>query len=154
MSALSREAIVPSPTTITSPLRLVPGGLPGRGNGVEKTSSRSDVGRQGAPAAVRQIMSLPKYVALLSAMLLSAMLGSLLIHTVMAQGAFEVQTVQKEMKVLRDRHEELTQIVAAAEAPVAVERRARQMGMVPAASPVFLRLADKTVLGNPVAAKR
>jgi hypothetical protein len=42
--------------------------------------------------------------------------------------------------------------VQLAEAPLEVERRARALGMVPAAAPVFLRLSDGAVLGEPVPA--
>jgi len=42
--------------------------------------------------------------------------------------------------------------VQQAEAPLEVEKAARTLGMVPAAAPVFLRLSDGKVLGEPVPA--
>lgn len=124
------------------PLRLIPGSLPISLPKVRPVSNP------------RKVMSLPAYVAMLTVVMLSAMLGSLVINTVLTQGAFALQDTTRQAKILRDQHEELTQSVAAAESPVAIEQKARSMGMVPAASPVFLRLADKSVLGEPVAAKR
>lgn len=152
MSAAVRQPAVTA-TSTTAPLRLLPGGLAGRRIRGERPTTIA-AGASVAPATTRKVMPLTVYVAVLSVMMISAMLASLVIHTVLTQGAFEMQQVQKEMKTLRDQHEELTQKVAAAESPVAIEQRARAMGMVPAASPVFLRLADKSVLGDPVAAKR
>lgn len=151
MSAAVRQPAV-APTPDAAPLRLLPGGLAGRRIRGERPTTIA-AGVSVAPAT-RKVMPLTVYVAVLSLMMISAMLASLVIHTVLTQGAFEMQQVQKEMKTLRDQHEDLTQKVAAAESPVAIEKRARAMGMVPAASPVFLRLADKSVLGDPVAAKR
>ena len=152
MSAAVRQPAVTAAST-AAPLRLVPGGLAGRRIRGERPATTA-AGASVAPATTRKVMPLTVYVAVLSLMMISAMLASLVIHTVLTQGAFEMQQVQKEMKSLRDQHEDLTQKVAAAESPVAIEQRARDMGMVPAASPVFLRLADKSVLGDPVAAKR
>ena len=149
MSAALRQPAVSSPVakTLPVPLRLVPGGL-------SAIRARGEAHLAASAARGHKVMPLPVFMIVLTVMMVSSMLASLVIHTVLTQGAFEMQQVQSEMKVLRDQHEALTQSVAAGESPVAIERRARQMGMVPAASPVFLRLADKTVLGNPVAAKK
>lgn len=152
MSAALRQPVASTATT-AAPLRVLPGGAVGRRLRGEQPSTTA-AGVSVAPAVRTKVMPLTVYVAVLSVMMVSAMLVSLVIHTVLTQGAFEMQQVQREMKVLRDQHEDLTQRVAAAESPVAIEQRARAMGMVPAASPVFLRLADKSVLGDPVAAKR
>jgi hypothetical protein len=97
-------------------------------------------------------MPLRAYVVLLTALLVISMIATLFINVVLAQGAFRLQEAQRESRILQERQEELTQKVVAAESPALIERRARKMGMVPAASAVFLRLADNSVIGEPVAA--
>jgi hypothetical protein len=97
-------------------------------------------------------MPLRAYVVLLTGVLLTSMVATLFINVVLAQGAFELQEVQRESRILQERQEELTQKVVAAESPAFIESRARKLGMVPAASAVFLRLADNSVIGEPVAA--
>ena len=46
----------------------------------------------------------------------------------------------------------ISNAVAAGESPDALLTSAQTMGMVPAQSPVFLRLSDRKILGKPVPA--
>jgi hypothetical protein len=150
MSALARSAAPAQlPIPSSAPLRVLPGGAPTINR---ERLTASAAGKSAAPA--RRVMPLRAYVVLLTGVLLTSMVATLFINVVLAQGAFELQEVQRQSRILQERQEELTQKVVAAESPAFIERRARKLGMVPAASAVFLRLADNSVIGEPVAAAR
>ncbi len=74
------------------------------------------------------------------------------LNTSLAQGAFEINALTRVQDNLAVQEQQLLQEVAVAEAPESLQRRADALGMVPVASPVFLRLADGAVLGDPVPA--
>jgi hypothetical protein len=151
MSVLARSAPIAEPKIRTSvPLRVLPGGAPAINRGERPAAPAA--GKSAAPA--RRVMPLRAYVVLLTGVLLTSMVATLFINVVLAQGAFELQEVQRQSRILQERQEELTQKVVASESPAFIERRARKLGMVPAASAVFLRLADNSVIGEPVAAAR
>jgi hypothetical protein len=77
----------------------------------------------------------------------------LVLNTSLAQGAFELSELGKQQRELAVSEQTLLQEVAKAESPESLQRRAQDLGMVPVASPVFLRLADGRVLGVPKAAE-
>lgn len=105
-------------------------------------------------ARVPQRRPAPRHRLLLAcvAVLSLGLLGVLLLNTVVSQGAFRQFDLELELIELSEEEERLARAVQLAEAPVSVERRARALGMVPAGSPVFLRLADGAILGEPVPA--
>ncbi len=83
----------------------------------------------------------------------AGMLGLLVLNTTLAQGAFEIGSLTQVKRDLAVNEQRLLQTVAHAEAPESLQQRADALGMVPAQAPVFLRLADRTVLGRPTPAK-
>ena len=87
-----------------------------------------------------------------TAVLASGFLAVLLLNTIISQGAFRQHELEIELILLAEKEESPGQQVQLAESPLKVERAARKLGMVPAAAPVFLRLSDGTVLGEPVPA--
>lgn len=84
--------------------------------------------------------------------LVGGMVMLLVLNTSLAQGAFEISALNSAQRDLAVQEQKLVQQVAVAEAPEALQERARGLGMVPVASPVFLRLADGKVLGVPTPA--
>jgi hypothetical protein len=110
-------------------------------------SSRAQL-RLVAPLAPLQA-SRGVFVLLLAALLLAGLVGMLLINTSLAQGAFAIGELQRQAADLTQRQQALGEQIAAAAAPVALERRARDLGMVPNRLPVFLRMPDGKVLGEP-----
>jgi len=86
-------------------------------------------------------------------MLVAGMGVLLVLNTSLAQGAFELGSLNSAKSHLAVQEQGLLQQVALAESPEALQHRAEVLGMVPVAAPVFLRLADGAVLGTPVAAK-
>jgi hypothetical protein len=85
--------------------------------------------------------------------LLSLGLGAmLLLNTLLAQGSFALHSLEAQVADLADREQELRQRAAELAAPQRLERRAREMGMVPSSNPAFLRSQDGKVLGVPIPA--
>ncbi len=96
----------------------------------------------------------PRHRILLActAALALGLVAVLLLNTVISQRAFRQHELEIELILLSEHEEALARAVQLAESPVEVERAARKLGMVPAASPVFLRLADGAIMGEPVPA--
>jgi hypothetical protein len=82
----------------------------------------------------------------------SGMIVILVINTALAQGAFTVSELQNQQASLAQEEQLLSQAVAAAAAPDALEKSARAMGMVPSQTPVFLKVPSGKVLGKATAA--
>jgi hypothetical protein len=80
------------------------------------------------------------------------LIGVLLLNTIISQGAFRQHELEVALILTSEEEEALARAVQQAEAPLEVEKRARALGMVPAAAPAFLRLSDGAVLGEPVPA--
>lgn len=74
---------------------------------------------------------------------------SLLLNVATTQGAFEEAALTREVKGIEAAQQAAQQTLAMLASPGNIEARARAMGMVPASSPVFLRLADAKVFGKP-----
>ena len=89
-----------------------------------------------------------------TAALAAGFFAVLLLNTVISQGAFRQHELEIQLILLAEKEEALARAVQQAEAPREVEKAARKLGMVPAAAPVFLRLSDGKVLGEPVPAPR
>jgi hypothetical protein len=83
----------------------------------------------------------------------SGLIGLLLLNTVLAQDAFVLYQFQQQNAALTDQEQQLRQSVAAADAPNSLASRAAALGMVPGGDPLFLRLPDGAVLGDPKAAQ-
>lgn len=140
MSAVTRAALIqpqtqPRLTPPRTPLTVLPGGA---------VDQSTDIARATA--------SRTAFALLMTAIVLGTLLLTLLLNILLASGAFRLLEAQQDARSLAQRSEELTRQVTAAESPASIERAARDLGMVPAASPVFLRLMDGKVLGRPVAA--
>jgi hypothetical protein len=87
-----------------------------------------------------------------TAVLALGLLGVLLLNTIISQGAFRQHELEIDLILTAEQEESLSRAVQQAETPIEVEKKARALGMVPAAAPVFLRLSDGAILGDPVAA--
>ncbi|MGB7980779.1 MAG: hypothetical protein WCF36_08300, partial [Candidatus Nanopelagicales bacterium] len=110
--------------------------------------------RRAARTAARPRLRSPLHRMLLacSAVLGVGLVAVLLLNTVISQGAFRQFDLEVKLILLAEKEEALAATVQQAETPIEVERAARKLGMVPAAAPVFLRLADGKILGEPVPA--
>lgn len=80
-------------------------------------------------------------------LLLSGLLGVLFFNMSLAEGSFTVHELQRTAGELAETERALEQSITAVSSPAALASAASRMGMVPAASPAFLRLEDGSVLG-------
>lgn len=104
------------------------------------------------PAAPAAVAGNGVFALVVVGLLLSGMGVLLVLNTTLAQGAFEIRSLTGAQSALAIQEQQLLQQVAIAESPESLQSRADALGMVPVASPVFLRLADGAVLGTPVPA--
>ncbi|UGY90879.1 septum formation initiator family protein [Streptomyces gobiensis] len=88
------------------------------------------------------------FVLLIVVLLGSGLLTLLLLNASVNQGSFELGKLKKQTKELTDEQQALQQDVDAFSAPDALDRRARELGLVPGGVPAFL-LPDGTVRGVP-----
>lgn len=93
------------------------------------------------------------FAVLVTALLGVGLVAMLVINTQLAQGAFVVSDLVQQKAQLAEQEAVLNEQVAAAAAPDALSQRARELGMIPSETPVFLRVPDGAVLGKPKAAK-
>jgi hypothetical protein len=113
-----------------------------------------------SPPWLRLVPSVPvdapraPFIVFVIAVLGIGLVGLLLLNTSLQKRAFEVSSLQRSTAALADQQSELEQHAADLSAPEAVASRAVELGMVPNTNPVFLRLSDGKVLGNPVPALR
>ncbi len=88
------------------------------------------------------------FVILMVLLLALGLLGLLMLNTALNDGSFELTKLQKQTTQLTDQQQGLQQQIDQNAAPDALERSARQLGMVPGGDPVFLQ-DDGKVLGTP-----
>ena len=105
------------------------------------------------PAAPAAVAGNGVFALVVVGMLVAGMGVLLVLNTSLAQGAFELGALNSAKSHLAVQEQQLLQQVALAESPEALQHRADVLGMVPVAAPVFLRLADGAILGDPVPAK-
>jgi hypothetical protein len=80
------------------------------------------------------------FVVLVLFLLVAGLVGLLVLNTALQQGSFDLTDLEQQTALLRDRHSELVGDVADRSEPGALARRAKQLGMLPGESPVFVRL--------------
>ena len=91
------------------------------------------------------------FVLLVVALLGGGLIGLLMLNSALSAGAFQMDDLQKDTKSLTDEEQALQRDIDSYSAPDALERRARELGMVPGGDPAFLN-PDGTVKGSPGAA--
>lgn len=79
---------------------------------------------------------------------LTTMLGALLfLNTALSETSFQVTNIRTDMRDMTVREQVLSAQLAAAESPIGLEQKAREMGMIPAGSPLFLDLGQDKIRG-------
>lgn len=104
------------------------------------------------PAGPRQAARTP-FVLLVVLLLGGGLIGLLVLNSALSEGAFKMDDLQKDTKSLTDEEQALQRDVDSYSAPDALQRRARELGMVPGGDPAFLN-PDGTVRGVPSPAAR
>ncbi|MER5226936.1 septum formation initiator family protein [Streptomyces flaveus] len=93
------------------------------------------------------------FVLLVVFLLGGGLIVLLVLNSALSEGAFKLDDLQEDTKSLTDEEQALQRDVDAYSAPDALQRRARELGMVPGGDPAFLN-PDGTVRGVPEAAQR
>ncbi|MFF4271685.1 septum formation initiator family protein [Streptomyces sp. NPDC001536] len=91
------------------------------------------------------------FVLLVVLLLGGGLIGLLVLNSALSEGSFKLDDLQKETKSLTDQEQALQRDIDSYSAPDALQRRARELGMVPGGDPAFLG-PDGTVKGVPGAA--
>ncbi|OLZ62475.1 hypothetical protein AVW11_23015 [Streptomyces amritsarensis] len=78
------------------------------------------------------------FVLLVVALLAGGLISLLLLNSALNEGSFQLTRLKKETTALTDEEQALQRDVDAYSAPDALQRRARELGLVPGGSPVFI----------------
>lgn len=88
------------------------------------------------------------FVLLVVLLLGGGLIALLMLNSALSEGAFKMDDLQQDTKNLTDEEQALQRDIDAYSAPEALQRRARELGMVPGGDPAFLD-PDGTVKGVP-----
>ncbi|WP_163569170.1 hypothetical protein [Fodinicola feengrottensis] len=128
----------------------------------KKTASRRSVPRQAGRLGARLLLPPPPaassaprtpFVVLILGLVIAGMVCLLLLNTAVNQNSFQLNTLQRNQKVLDLKEQGLHQDVNQLQAPGTLAAAARRLGWVPAGQPAFIRLPDGRILGVPTPAK-
>ena len=89
------------------------------------------------------------FVALVLVLVLIGVIGILVLNTRIAENAFKLDALRTKQSTLDRDEERLRSDLASKESPVTLASRAKQLGLVPSRTPVFLLLPDGTKLEMP-----
>lgn len=102
------------------------------------------------PSGPRQAARTP-FVLLVVLLLGGGLIGLLVLNSALSEGSFKMDDLQKDTKSLTDEQQALQRDIDSYSAPDALQRRARELGMVSGGDPAFLN-PDGSVKGVPSAA--
>jgi hypothetical protein len=88
------------------------------------------------------------FVLLVVLLLGGGLIGLLVLNSALSEGSFRLDDLQKATKDFTDQEQALQRDIDAYSAPDALQRRARELGMVPGGDPAFLA-PDGKVKGVP-----
>ncbi|MFF7749892.1 septum formation initiator family protein [Streptomyces sp. NPDC007971] len=88
------------------------------------------------------------FVLLVVLLLGGGLIGLLVLNSALSEGSFKLDALQKQTKNLTDEEQALQRDIDAYSSPDALQRRARELGMVPGGDPAFLG-PDGRVKGVP-----
>ncbi|MFD5281183.1 FtsB/FtsL family cell division protein [Streptomyces rubrogriseus] len=88
------------------------------------------------------------FVLLVVVLLGGGLIGLLVLNSALSEGSFQLEDLKQRTKELTDEEQALQRDIDAYSAPRALQRRARELGMVPGGDPAFLD-PDGTVKGVP-----
>lgn len=84
--------------------------------------------------------------------MVTGMMTLLYVNTLGAQASFQKYELKIQLSQMTALEQSISSTVSLGESPGSLLESAETMGMVPAQTPVFLRLSDREILGTPVAA--
>lgn len=92
------------------------------------------------------------YAAIAVAAVVAVMLAQLFLTIAVNQGAYEIDAYRIEQTKLDREGQKLRENLDSVQSPQYLAKNAESLGLVPNTSPVYLRLSDGAVLGQPSAA--
>ena len=92
------------------------------------------------------------FAVLVISMLVAGVVGLLMFNTNMQQASFKATALQERVNTLTAQEQALNMELDALRDPQRLAAAAKELGMVAATEPAFIRLADGRVLGNPTPA--
>ena len=104
------------------------------------------------PRRRRRRSSPVPFLLVVSMVAVGGIVGLLLFNTSMQQASFAATALEEQANTLTAREQTLQMELEVLRDPQRVAEHAQNLGMVPSANPVFLRLADGKVLGKRVPA--
>ena len=104
------------------------------------------------PRATSRRAARVPFVTLVSLLLVGGVAGLLFFNTFMQQVSFTATALEQKAQLLDAQRQSLQMELDALRDPQRVALKAKRMGMVPPASPAFIRLSDGRVLGTPLPA--
>ncbi|WP_022893350.1 hypothetical protein [Agromyces subbeticus] len=106
------------------------------------------------PAPERAVRQKPRlaYAVIALGGVAIIIVAQLLLSIAVTQGAYEIDGLQTQQGTLTREEQKLAEELDRVESPQFLATKAEGLGMVPNANPVYLRLSDGAVLGQPTAA--
>ncbi|MEU4782785.1 septum formation initiator family protein [Micromonospora sp. NPDC023633] len=128
--------------------------FPTQGSAALRPAERESVGTARPPrlrVAPPPPVKVPRapFAALVLVLVVGGVLGILLVNTKINENAFRLEKLQEQQAKLDVEQQQLNKQIADAEAPGNLEARARQLGLVEAGEPAYIRLPDGKVIGVP-----
>lgn len=107
------------------------------------------------PAPERAARSKPRlaYAVIALGGVAVIIVAQLLLSIAVTQGAYEIDALQMQQTTLTRDEQKLSEDLDRVESPQFLATKAEGLGMVPNSNPVYLRLSDGAVLGQPTAAE-
>ncbi|MFB9310086.1 hypothetical protein BJY17_000459 [Agromyces hippuratus] len=107
------------------------------------------------PAPERAARSKPRlaYAVIALGGVAVIIVAQLLLSIAVTQGAYEIDALQMQQTALTRDEQKLSEDLDRVESPQFLATKAEGLGMVPNSDPVYLRLSDGAVLGEPKAAE-
>lgn len=116
----------------------------------DQASSPRQASVPGPGAAARpQARPRTPFVLLLVGLLAGGLVCLLLINTTLAEGSFQINTLQQKNSALSQQVQSLQQQTAREESPASIAARAQQLGMRPAGRLRFINLKNGRIYSQP-----
>lgn len=133
------------------PDRFAPASQRASGRARRSAPDEGNGGRAGISVVPPLPVSTPRapFVALVLSVVVVGVLGILVINTKINEGAFQLHELKSQQGSLDQQQQRLEREIAEKESPGNLAAAARQLGLVRAESPAFLRLPDGRQLGVP-----